>query len=336
MKRREVIRLSGAAALWPALSAVPAPGSAQQRAGVRHVGVIMGLAETDATAAGNLDALRKALHSAGWIEGKSVRFTVRYAAGSSERARALASEVVGLQPDLIVAHTTPVVAALKAAAPPTLPIVFVSIPDPVVNGFAASFARPGGYMTGFTNFEFEIAAKWIELLKELAPRTARVTLMLHPDTMAYYQQFVAPIEVVAKSNAMQVALTPARDLGEIERIVAGLARDPGGGLIVLPSIPITTHYVRIIELAAHYRVPTMYPFDYHADHGGLAAYGVDLDDLFRRAAAYVDRILKGDKPADLPVQTPTRFRFVINMRTARSLGIEVPFMLLARTDRVVE
>jgi ABC-type uncharacterized transport system substrate-binding protein len=330
LKRREFITLlGGVAAAWPLVA------RAQQGEQQRHIGVLMGLTENHPATISNVQQLRSALQALGWTDGKNVRFTYRYAGGNPERARALAEELVELQPDLIVAHTTPVVAALKQATR-TRPIVFVSIPDPVANGFVASLSRPGGNITGFTNFEFGMGAKWLEILKEIAPATSRVALMLNPDMGSYYVEYLRSIEAVALPNSVQATLAPARDLDEIQRIMSALAREPGGGLIVLPSAPITVFIQEIIELAARNRLPAVYPFAHYAVLGGLAAYGVDLDDLFRRAASYVDRILKGEKSADLPVQMPTKFKLVINLKTAKALGHEVPPTLLARADEVIE
>ncbi len=328
--RREFITLlGGAAAAWP----VAARGQQDQR--MRHIGVVTVLAENDATTKSNLQHFRDALAALGWTGGKNVRFTYRYSGGNPERARAFAKELVELQPDLIVAHATPVAAAFHQATR-ALPIVFVSVTDPVESGLVASLARPGGNMTGFTNFEFAMGAKWLEVLKEIAPGTSRVSLMLNPDMGSYYMGYLRSVEAVALLNNVQATLAPARNLDEIERIISALGREPGGGLIVLPSAPITIHIRRIIELVARNRLAAVYPFEHFAMQGGLIAYGVDLDDIFRRSASYVDRILKGDKPADLPVQNPIKFKLVINIKTAKALGLSVPPMLLARADEVIE
>ena len=329
MRRREFITLVGGTAAWP----VVARGQQPER--MRHVGLITVLPENESGTVNNMRQLRDSLHALGWTEGKNVRFTYRYGGGNPERARAFAKELIELQPDLILAHGTPAVAALQQTTR-TLPVVFVSILDPVANGFVASLARPGGNMTGFTNFEFAMGAKWLEILKEIAPRTSRVALMLSPDLGSYYTGVLRSVEAVALANAVQATLAPASNLDEIERIISALGREPGGGLIVLPSGPITIHIQRIIELVARNRLASIYPFEHFATQGGLVAYGVDLDDIFRRSASYVDRILKGDRPADLPVQTPIKFKLVINLKTARALGLTVPPTLLARADEVIE
>jgi putative ABC transport system substrate-binding protein len=279
--------------------------------------------------------LRNRLQQLGWTDGRNIQFTYRYAAGNPEQARVFARELVAMPLDLIIGHTTPVAAALQEATR-TLPIVFVSITDPVTGGFVASMARPGGNMTGFTNYEFTMGAKWLEILKEIAPGTARVSLLLNPDTGSYYIEYLRAVEAVALSHSVQATLAPVHNSNEIESVVTALAREPGGSLIVLPSAPITANIQLIIALAAQYRVPAIYPFGSHAKEGGLAAYGVELDDLFRRAADYVDRILKGEKPADLPVQAPTKYELVINLKTAKALGLTIPPSVLARADKVIE
>jgi putative tryptophan/tyrosine transport system substrate-binding protein len=327
--RRELLAaLGGAAVAWPLAA------RAQQGERVRRIGV-MGLADTDPGTMHNVQELRLALQSLGWIEGQNVQLAIRYAAGDPERARVLARELVGLKPDLIVGHTTPVAAALQQATR-TIPIILVSVTDPVAGGFVASLARPGGNITGFTNYEFTMGAKWLEILKQIAPGTRRVSLMLNPDTGSYYAEYLRSVESVALSSAVQATLAPIRSAKEIEDVIRALGREPGGGLIVLPSAPITVHIPQIIELAARYRLAAVYPFRTYAAEGGLVSYGVGLDDLFRRAAVYVDRILKGDTPADLPVQAPTKFELVINLKTANALGLTVPPTMLALADEVIE
>jgi putative ABC transport system substrate-binding protein len=330
VNRREFIALlGGAAAAWPLAA------HAQQPDPVRRVGVLMGLAETDQFTQGYVRELRDRLQQLGWTDSRKIQFTYRYAAGDPGVARAFAKELVEMQPDLIVGHTTPVIAALSQTTR-TVPVVFVSIPDPVLNRFVASMARPGGNMTGFTNYEFTMGAKWLEVLKEIAPKTARVSLLLNPDTGSYYVEYLRSVETVALSSSVQATLAPVHNAGEIETTIKALAREPGGGLIVLPSAPITAHIDLVIGLAAQFRTPAVYPFGSYARQGGLLSYGVELNDLFHRAAEYVDRILRGEKPADLPVQAPTKYQLVINLKTAKTLGLEVPPQLLARADEVIE
>jgi putative ABC transport system substrate-binding protein len=329
MNRRAFIAGLGSAAGWPLAA------RAQRAAGMRRIGVLMGLADTDPFTIGYVEELRGALQNLGWTDGQNIQFVYRYAAGDPELARTFAKELVEMQPDLIVGHTTPAVAALSQATR-ALPVVFVSITDPVAGGFVASIARPGGNMTGFTNYEYSMGAKWLEILKEIAPGTTRVSLMLNPDTGSYYVEYLQSVEIVALGRSVQATLAPVRNGEEMESTIAALGRGTGGGLIVLPSAPITNKIQLVIDLAARDRVPTVYPFGSHAKQGGLVAYGVELNDLFRRAAIYVDRILQGEKPADLPVQAPTKYELIINLRTAKALGINVPVSLLARANQVIE
>jgi ABC-type uncharacterized transport system substrate-binding protein len=325
--RREFMALLGGASIaWPLAA------RAQQAERVRHIGVIMALEENSPTTTASVQQLRDGLQALGWTEGKNLHCTYRFGGGNPERARAFAKELVDLGPDLIVAHATPMIAALQQVTR-SLPIVFVSILDPVASKFVASLARPGGNMTGLANFEFAIGAKWLEVLKEIAPATSRVALMLNPDMGPYCTGYMQSVQAVALSNAVQATLAPVRNLDEIGRVISSLGREPGGGLIVLPSAPITVHIQQIIDLSARHRLPTVYPFEQYATQGGLLAYGVDLADLFRRAASYVDRILKGENPADLPVQMPTKFKLAL---TAKALGLTVPYTLFARADEVIE
>jgi ABC-type uncharacterized transport system substrate-binding protein len=329
LRRRQFITLLGSAAAWPLAV------RAQQPDRVRHLGVLMGLAETDQFTHGYVRALRDGLQQLGWTDGRNIQFTYRYAGGDTAAAQEFARELVEMQPDLIVAHTTPVVAALSQTTR-RVPVVFVSIADPVLNGFVASMARPGGNMTGFTNYEFTMGAKWLEFLKEIAPKTARVSLLLNPDTGSYYVEYLRSVETVALSSSVQATLAPVHNASEIETTMKALAREPGGGVIVLPSAPITAHIELVIGLAARLGTPAVYPFGSYARQGGLLSYGVELNDLFRRAADYVDRILKGEKPGNLPVQAPTKYELVINLKTAKALGLPVPETLLARADEVIE
>jgi putative ABC transport system substrate-binding protein len=308
---------------------------AQQPSGLRRVGVLMGLAETDPFTIRYVQELRNALQSLGWADGQNIQFSYRYAAGDPERAREFAKELADMQPDLIVGHTTPVAAALSQITH-TLPIVFVSITDPVRDGFVRSMAQPGGNMTGFTNYEFSMGAKWLEILKEIAPNTARISLMLNPDSGSFYVDYLHSLEAFALAHSVQATLAPVHNSAEMENTIAALGRENNGGLIVLPSAPVTTKIQLIIEWAARYRVPAVYPFGSHAKQGGLIAYGIELNDLFRRAAGYVDRILKGEKPADLPVQAPTKYELILNIKTAKALGLSIPQMLLATADEVIE
>ena len=330
MRRRDFLALLGGAT-------IPCPWAARAQQGehARSVGVLMGLQETDPFTIGYVRALREGLQELGWTDGRNIEFTYRYAAGDPEKARRFAEELAEMPLDLIVGHTTPVAAALHQVTR-NLPVVFVSISDPVADGFVASMARPGDNMTGFTNYEFTMGAKWLEILKQLVPQTTHVSLLLNPDTGSYYTEYLRSVQGAASSYSVRATLTAVHSPGEIESALVALAGEPGGGLIVLPSAPITAHIESIIGLAARYRIPAIYPFGSHAKLGGLAAYGVELNDLFRRAAGYVDRILKGEMPAELPVQAPTKYELLVNLKTASALGITVPPTLLALADEVIE
>jgi len=285
-----------------------------------------------------MDELRQALQALGWREGDNLQVISRFAAGDPGRVERFAAEFVRLQPDVIVAHTALAVAALHRATR-TLRIVFVSIPDPVADGFVASLARPGGNMTGFTNYDFTIGGKWLEILTEIAPQAERVAVLLNPDEKSSYSAYSGywrSVEAGARAISIAARLAPVHNRDEIESAITMLAAEPGSGLIVPLSAPITAHVEEIIELTARHRVPAIYGLGAYARQGGLVAYGTSLSDLFRRAADYVDRILKGAKPGDLPVQAPTKFELVINLKTANALGLAVPPSLLARADEVIE
>jgi ABC-type uncharacterized transport system substrate-binding protein len=249
--------------------------------------------------------------------------------------RPFARELVELKPDLIVAVTTPAVAALLQETR-TLPIVFVQVIDPLGRGFISSLARPGGNVTGFVTFEFSMGGKWLETLKQVAPRIVRVALIFHPQTAPFSGSFVRVIEAAAPSFAVETTVMPVHNGAELESAVAAFAAKPGGGLIILPDLFNTSHRDTIVALAARHRVPAVYPFRYFAVSGGLISDGVDTGDLYRRSASYVDRILKGAKPGELPIQAPSKFELVINLKTAKALGLDVPPMLLARADEVIE
>jgi putative ABC transport system substrate-binding protein len=279
-------------------------------------------------------AFRQGLAALGWAEGRNILIDYRYAAGDAARIKAHAAEMVSAGPDLILAASTPVMAALRQGNP--LPIVFVQVTDPIGQGFVASLARPGGNITGFTPFEAAMGSKWLAILKEIAPGVARVALMFNPDTAPFAGMFWQPVEDAAPSFDVKPIQAPVRDVGEIERAIEALARDGNGGLIVLPDISTTNHRDLIIALGARHRLPAVYPFRYFAANGGLISYGSDVADVYRRAASYVDRILKGDKPSDLPVQTPTKFELVINLKTAKALGLTVPISMQQLADEVIE
>jgi putative ABC transport system substrate-binding protein len=268
------------------------------------------------------------------LDGRKHQIDVRWTAANAERARQFAAELIDGRPDVIVGHTTSVVTALVRETR-TLPIVFVNVTDPVGNGFVTNYPRPGGNVTGFTGFEFSLGSKWLELLKEIAPQVTRATLIFNPET-APYAVFLPPAETAAASFGMTVAAAPVHNTFEIERTLDGLARGANNGLIVLPDNFTTVHRQLIISLSARYGIPTIYPFRYIPAEGGLISYGIDVADLHRRAASYVDRILKGAKPAELPVQAPIKFILVINLKVAKTLGLTVPLRLQTSADEVIE
>jgi putative ABC transport system substrate-binding protein len=279
-------------------------------------------------------ALREGLQALGWINGRNVRIDYRWVTGDIDRA-SLAKEIVEQRPDVILAETTPAVAALSRASS-TIPIVFVNVSDPIGGGFVAGLARPGGNITGFMSNEPTLGSKWPELLKEIAPAVARVGFLFNPDTAPYAEPFLRHAEIAGRSLGMDVTASRVRNDSEIERAIAEIASKAGGGLIVLPEATTNTRSDLIIAIAARHRVPAIYAYRYQATGGGLISYGVDLADSFRSATAYVDRIFRGEKPADLPVQAPTRFRLVVNLNTAKALGLTIPTATLLRADEVIE
>jgi ABC-type uncharacterized transport system substrate-binding protein len=330
MRRREFVILlgGGAAAAWPLAA------RAQQSNRLRVVGVLLAMAPDDPEAQQRIKAFEAGLRELGWTEGRNLRLEYRWAVGDAALLRKQATELVGLAPDLILATSTPVLAALRQEK--TLPIVFVQVTDPIGGGFVPNLARPGGSLTGFTSFEFTIGSKWLEALKHVAPVVTRVALIFNPDTAPFAHLFWQPVEAAAPSFDVEPMQAPVRDIGEIERTIAAFARHASGGLMVLPDVSTTNHRDLIIALAARHRLPAVYPYRYFATSGGLMSYGSDLADIYRRAASYVDRILKGAVPGDLPVQAPTKFEFVINLKTANALGLTVPPRWLGRADEVIE
>ena len=329
MKRREFITLLGGAAVaWPLVA------RAQQPERMRRVGVLMGSAESDPDCQARLAAFRQALREQGWTEGGNLRIDYRWTVTDLDRMRAFAAELLGLRPDVILAHAPSAVAALQRESR-TVPIVFVMVPDPVKLGVVANLAHPGGNITGFTHTELTLASKWLELLKEVSPGITRASFLLHPDHPGW-DGYVQVFKTAMPSFGVEVISGGIRDAADIERVVEAFARYPNVGLLVLPDIVTQVHRDLIIALAGRHRIPAVYPFRYFPTSGGLMSYGVNPVDIFRRAASYIDRILKGEKPADLPVQAPTKYELVINLKTARALGLDVSPMLLARADEVIE
>ena len=329
MKRRNFITLLGGAAAWP----VAARGQQPER--MRRIGVLVAYAESDPEAQARIAAFRQGLRELGWTEGRNLRMELGWGTGDPDRARTLATELISLAPDVIVAHGTPALTALYRATR-TIPVVFVSVIDPVGAGYVQSLAQPGGNITGFSTFEPEIGGKWLELLKEIAPGVSRVAGILDPGFKGFAGVWGA-IENMAPRLGLQLKNLPFQaPTDDLELAVARFAQELGGGLIVLPTALNAVQRNRIFSSAARGGLPAMYAFRFYATDGGLMSYGIDTVDLFRRSAFYVDRILKGEKPADLPVQAPTKFEMVINLKTARALGLNVSPMLLARADEVIE
>ena len=328
MRRREFVALLGGAVAWP-LSA-----NSQQRDRVLRVGVIINYAESDPEGQVRFSALQQRLHELGWIEGSNIHIEVRWAAGKTDRMQADATEFVRLPCDVIVGNSTPLLAVLKELTR-AIPIVFVQVADPIGSGFVSSYSRPGGNITGFTDFDTSIAGKWVEVLKEAAPSVTRVTVLRDPKQMNH-DAFLRVIETTAASLKIAVSAAEVSDRAGIEQTISALAGQVDRGLLVLPGPVNNTLRDSIIQLAARYHLPAIYPFKYYAKDGGLLYYGIDQVDQWPKAAGYVDRILRGERPSELPLQAPTKFQLIINLKTAKTLGLDVPPMLLARADEVIE
>jgi putative ABC transport system substrate-binding protein len=329
LNRRGVIGLVGGAAAWPL------PARAQQRERMRRIGVLMGVSEDDADAGVRIAAFQERLERYGWNPGGNLRIDYRWSAGDPDKARAAAVELVALAPEVIIADGTPALRAVRQVANSTA-IVFTVVSEPVAAGFVQSLANPGGNITGFSNLEPTVGGKWVELLKEMAPRVSRAALMFNPDTAPLSQQSPEWAQSVGARLAVTASTIPVRTPDEIKAALSALGRQPNNGLI-LPQDPFTSvHRQLIVDLAARNNLPSIYAFRYFVVSGGLASYGIDVIDQYRLAASYTDRILRGTKPADLPVQQPTKFELVINLKTAKALSLDVPPTLLARADEVIE
>jgi putative ABC transport system substrate-binding protein len=330
MKRREFITLIGGAATWPLAA------RAQLTGDVRRVGVLMNVAADDPEGKASIAVFKQAMEQSGWSEGRNLRIDYRGAAGDAERMQALAKEFVAWQPHLIVTRSTPVTAALLKQTR-TIPIVFTGVSDPVGEHFVESLARPGGNVTGFTNVESSLTGKWLELLKEVAPGIKRVAFVfdpkLAPGEGSYYTRL---IQTAAPNFAVAATALPVRGAAEIERTVSEFVRLPDSGLVVLPDATTVVNRGLIVAVAARYRVPAIYAFRFAVADGGLISYGADIVDQFRQAAGYVDRILRGANPAELPVQLPTKYVMSINLKTAKALGLDLPLLLQQRADEVIE
>jgi ABC-type uncharacterized transport system substrate-binding protein len=328
-KRREFITLLGGAAAWPLAA------GAQQADRMRRIGVLMALAADDPDAQMRIRAFLQALPQLGWTVGRNVQIDTRWATTDTDSLRRHAAELAALAPDVLVAGSGTATIAPLLQATRTVPIVFTVAVDPVGAGFVASLARPGGNATGFTTFEYGLSGKWLELLKEIAPHVTRAAVLRDPTIASGIGQFAA-IQAVAPALGIELVAVDARDVNEIDRALTAFARSRNGGMIVTPSPAASHHSNPIIALAARHRLPAIYGWRFYAAVGGLVAYGADLSDQYRRAAGYVDRILKGERPADLPVQAPTKYELVINLKTAKAIGLTVPDTVLARADEVIE
>jgi len=329
MRRREFIALIGGAAAWPLAA------RAQQSARIRHIGILMAFSENDPEAQSWAGGFREELGKLGWTEGHNIQIDTRWATADVESLQHFAKQLVALQPDLILTGSTPATAAMRQQTN-TIPIIFAMVGDPVGSGFVASLSRPGGNLTGFTPIENSLGGKWVELLKEIAPRVVRVAMVFDPAMAPFASYYLNPFKAAAASFGMEAIVAPVDDMAALEGVVATSAREPNSGLIVMPDAFMIGHHTDITSLVARYRVPTVYPFRIFAEVGGLVSYGSNALDEFRRAASYADRILKGAKPSELPVQTPINFDLVINLKTAKTLGLDVPSSIRLRADEVIE
>ena len=327
MRRREFITALGSAVVWPFAA------HAQQEK-IRRIGVLLNLAVNDPETKARLAAFLQRLKELGWSEGRNLRIDYRWGMGDLDHHRKNAAELVALSPDVILVHGSTIMAPLQRATR-TVPIVFVSVADPVAGGFAASLSRPGGNATGFTSIDYGMSGKWLELLKQIAPQVTRVGVIRDPDQISGGGQ-VGAIQAVASLLGVEFAALGVRDAGEIEHAITAFAQQPNGGLVVTTSALAQIHRDLIIALAARHRLPTVYPYRLFVTGGGLMCYAPQIIDQYRSAASYVDRILKGEKPGDLPVQQPNKYDLVINLKTAKALGLTVPPTLLARANEVIE
>jgi putative ABC transport system substrate-binding protein len=327
VRRREFVAALGAAAAWLF--------AAQAQQGMRRIGVLMGYAESDPETQGRIAVFREELGRLGWVEGRNLQIDIRWSTDDAAIIKQAAEALVASKPDLVVSANTPTTKALTKLTS-AIPIVFATVTDPIGLGFVASLPRPGGNVTGFVNLEASIAGKWLELLKEIAPRLERAAFLYNPATAPFAGIFLDSFRNAAKSLAVQPIMSPLHDSSDIESAVGQLASQPNGGFIVMPGPFFANRSAEIAALAARNRLPAVYPFRYYADEGGLLAYGNDQADNYRRAAQYVDRILKGEKAAELPVQAPVKFELTINLKTAKALGLDVPPRLLQQADTVIE
>jgi putative ABC transport system substrate-binding protein len=328
IRRREFIATLGGAAAWSLAARA-------QLDGMRRIGVLMAYDAIDQEGQAWVAAFRDGLQKLGWTEGRNIRIDSRWAAADAESRRRFAKELVALAPDLILTQNTPTTLAMMEQTR-AIPILFANVVDPVGSGFVEGLPRPGGNVTGFTTMEPTMAGKWLELLKEIAPRVRKVAFLFNPATAPFAEYYLNPFRAAAQSFGVEAIAAPIHDASELESAIAAQARESGGGLIVMAEAFLNVHRVEVISLAARHRLPAVYAYRSFAEIGGLLSYGNDPPDNFRRAASYADRILKGEKPSELPVQAPVKFELVINLKTAKALGLDVPWILQQRADEVIE
>jgi len=332
MRRREFL-----GALAGAVAASPLAARAESSARMRRIGVLIASAEGDGSSSLGLSGFRKGLEDLGWIEGRDIQYDLRWGRIDLDRIEMLARELVALRPDVLLAHTTPVTAALQRQTK-SIPIVFVIVSDPVGSGFVASLPHPGGNITGFINIEASLGGKWAELLKEVSPAVDHAALLFNPKTAPYFSSYAEPFRAAARSLGIEPILSPIQSGDEIESVFGAVTARPNGSLVVAPDVFINlgNNLKLVVSLAERHRIPVVYPYRYMITAGGLISYGIDQIDLYKRAPAYVDRILRGASPAELPVQLPTKFEMVINLKTANALGLTLPATLIGRADEVIE
>jgi len=331
MRRRDFIILIGIAA-----SASPLAAWAQHAGQMRRVGVLMAIAENDPEGQARVAAFREGRRKLGWVDGRNIQIETRWASPRDKEARQrFAKELIGLKPDVILSHATPTTATLLQQTR-IVPIVFVGVSDPIGSGFVESYARPGGNATGFSVMAPTLGGKWVEFLKEIAPRVSRVALLFNPATAPYVKYYMGSYKAAAASHALEATTAPVRDVSEIEPAIAAQARAPNGGLVVMTDTFANANRAKITSLAARYHLPAIYPFSFYTDVGGLISYGIDVTDSYPRAAAYIVRIRRGTKPGELPVQSPDKFELVVNLKTAKALGLDVPLSLLRRAHKTIE
>jgi putative tryptophan/tyrosine transport system substrate-binding protein len=328
--RRRLIKTFGGAVI-----AYPFGARAQQPGRIRQIGVLMALSADDPEARPRVAAFEQGLQQLGWLDPNRLRIEYRWAGGAQDRIKSYAAELVTMGSDVIVANTTPILAAVRQQTT-SIPIVFVQVTDPVNTGFIKSLAQPGGNVTGFTNFEFPMGGKWVSTLKAIAPATTSVAVIFNPKTAPYGGSFFQEIKASAASLDIEAIDAQSNDINDLQNAVVAIAQKPHGSLIIVPDTFAAVNRKSIVALAAQYKLPAIYPFRYYANDGGLISYGIDVVDSFRRSASYVDRILKGESPGNLPVEAPTKYELVINLKTANALGLTVPAMLRVLADDVIE